>query len=84
MPRVFAVAQRVAPKATTDRRLEIRLRDNDRALRTAYHATVAAVREERTITPAADWLVDNFHVVEEQIRESKSISRRVFIANCPN
>ena len=68
MPKV-AVAQRVAPKATTDRRLEMRLRDNDRALRTAYHATVAAVREERTITPAADWLVDNFHVVEEQVRE---------------
>ncbi len=24
---------------------------------------------ERAITPAADWLVDNFHVVEEQVRE---------------
>jgi len=27
------------------------------------------VREQRSVTPAADWLVDNFHVVEEQVRE---------------
>ena len=46
-----------------------RLRDNQRALRAAYRETVEAVREERTITPAANWLLDNFHVVEEQVRE---------------
>jgi cyclic beta-1,2-glucan glucanotransferase len=65
----LAAAQRTTTKRTTDRRLERRLRDNDRALRSAYHATVAAAREQRAITPAADWLVDNFHVVEEQVRE---------------
>src|SRR5260370_1160671 len=27
------------------------------------------IREERTITPAAEWFVDNFHVVEDQLRE---------------
>ena len=25
--------------------------------------------EERAVTPAAEWLVDSFHVVDEQIRE---------------
>ena len=45
------------------------LRDNQRALRAAYRETIEAVREERTITPAANWLLDNFHVVEEQVRE---------------
>jgi cyclic beta-1,2-glucan synthetase len=35
----------------------------------AYRAIAAAIREERAITPAAEWLVDNFHVVEDQIRE---------------
>jgi cyclic beta-1,2-glucan synthetase len=65
----LAVAQRITSKPTTDRRLATRLRDNERALRAAYHAAVVAVREERTITPAADWLVDNFYVVEEQVRE---------------
>ena len=34
----------------------------------AYRAIAEAIREERAITPAAEWLVDNFHAVEEQIR----------------
>ena len=65
----LAAAQHALSKPTSDHRLERRLRDNDRALRAAYHETILAVREERTITPAADWLVDNFHVIEEQVRE---------------
>ena len=28
-----------------------------------------AIKDERSITPAAEWLVDNFHIVDEQIRE---------------
>ena len=28
-----------------------------------------AIKEERSITPAAEWLVDNFHIVEEHLRE---------------
>src|SRR6266699_3584118 len=27
------------------------------------------IREEHVISPAAEWLVDNFHIVEEQVRE---------------
>src|SRR3989454_9978859 len=29
----------------------------------------SAIREDRAITPAAEWLVDNFHIVDEQLRE---------------
>jgi cyclic beta-1,2-glucan synthetase len=65
----LAAAQRITPKLTTDRRLATRLRDNDRVLRAAYHTIATTIREERTSTPAADWLVDNFHVVDEQVRE---------------
>ena len=28
-----------------------------------------AIKDERSITPAAEWLVDNFHIVDEQLRE---------------
>ncbi|HEX4112534.1 MAG TPA: glycosyl transferase, partial [Stellaceae bacterium] len=52
--------------------MTIRLRDNDRALRAAYRTIAMAIREERTITPAADWLVDNFFVVDEQVREIRN------------
>ena len=46
-----------------------RVADNARVLLASYRAIAAAIREERAITPAAEWLVDNFHIVEEQIRE---------------
>jgi cyclic beta-1,2-glucan glucanotransferase len=46
-----------------------RLRENGRVLLAAYRAVAEAIREERTISPAAEWLVDNFHIVEEQLRE---------------
>ncbi|MBI1848329.1 MAG: glycosyl transferase, partial [Candidatus Rokubacteria bacterium] len=38
-------------------------------LRESYRVIAEVIREERAITPAAEWLVDNFHVVDEQLRE---------------
>ena len=46
-----------------------RLKENGRTLLDSYRAVADAIREERTISPAAEWLVDNFHIVEEQLRE---------------
>jgi cyclic beta-1,2-glucan synthetase len=46
-----------------------RLEDNGRKLEAAYRALVEALREGRAISPAAEWLVDNYHIVEEQLRE---------------
>jgi cyclic beta-1,2-glucan synthetase len=38
-------------------------------LLSAYRAIAAATGEGRAISPAAEWLLDNYHLVEEQIRE---------------
>jgi cyclic beta-1,2-glucan synthetase len=46
-----------------------RLLENERVLLQCHHALAAAIVEERAVTPAAEWLVDNFHVVKEQLRE---------------
>jgi cyclic beta-1,2-glucan synthetase len=46
-----------------------RLEDNGRKLEYAYRRLVEAIREGRSISPAAEWLVDNYHIVEEQLRE---------------
>ncbi len=35
----------------------------------SYRVIARAIQEEHTITPAAEWLVDNFHIVDEQLRE---------------
>ena len=46
-----------------------RLEDNGRKLVAAYRTLVESIRDGRVISPAAEWLVDNFHIVEEQLRE---------------
>ncbi|HEY8098626.1 MAG TPA: glucoamylase family protein [Methylobacter sp.] len=46
-----------------------RVRENSRLLFEAYKAIGKAAREHRAITPAAEWLLDNFHVIEEQIND---------------
>ncbi len=51
------------------RKLLPRLEDNGRVLVNAYRSLADAIRNESTISPAAEWLIDNFHIVEEQLRE---------------
>ena len=46
-----------------------RVRENSRLLFEAYKAIGKAAREQRAITPAAEWMLDNFHVIEEQIND---------------
>ena len=33
----------------------------------SYRAIVRSVEQGRTITPAAEWILDNYHIVEEQV-----------------
>jgi cellobiose phosphorylase len=47
-----------------------RLRQNEDILRTFNRATLA-VNPGRRITPAAEWLFDNFYLIEEQIQMAK-------------
>jgi cyclic beta-1,2-glucan synthetase len=65
----LATAQRVTAKPAVGGPLAARLIDNGRVLHQAYRTIAKAVSEEQVIMPAAEWLVDNFHVVDEQIRE---------------
>ena len=65
----LAAAQRVATTARKGRPLLPRVLDNGRVLLDSYRAIAQAIREERAIIPAAEWLVDNFHIVDEQLRE---------------
>ena len=48
-----------------------RLADNERKLVASYDRITAAVSAKRRISPAGEWIVDNFHVIEEQIRLAK-------------
>src|SRR5206468_662274 len=65
----LAAAQRVMSEPGQGRRLLPRVLENGRVLRDAHRVIAKSIREERAITPAAEWLVDNFHLVDEQLRE---------------
>ncbi len=41
---------------------------NGRELLDCYGAIAQAARERRAITPAAEWVLDNFHVIDEQLK----------------
>jgi cyclic beta-1,2-glucan synthetase len=67
--RTLAAAQAVTDHPHRGRNIRSRVADNGRVLLRAYRVLAGAIREERSITPAAEWLVDNFHIVDEQLRE---------------
>jgi len=48
-----------------------RLAENEDLLIEACELLTAAVRAERRITPAGEWLLDNFYLIEEQIRAAR-------------
>ncbi|NOT85982.1 MAG: phosphorylase, partial [Methylococcaceae bacterium] len=64
----LAQAQK-ASQCKTGQQLLPRVRENARILLTAYQAIAEAVREQHAITPAAEWLLDNFHVLDEQVND---------------
>src|SRR5437879_6839151 len=65
----LAAEHKIAEKPHRVNLLLPRLEENGRKLIAAYKALADSIREEHVISPAAEWLVDNFHIVEEQVRE---------------
>ena len=65
----LAAAQSVTAAPIYRPSLAARLKENEAVLLGAYYAIAKAAREGRATTPAAEWLLDNYHLVEEQIRE---------------
>jgi hypothetical protein len=58
-----------------------RLESNSRKLREAYLILTEEV--EQPATPAAEWLVDNFHLVEEQLREVREDLPPIYYRELP-
>ena len=52
-------------------RLLARLAENERVLIAAFDLLATAVKANRMITPAGEWLLDNFYLIEEQIRTAR-------------
>ena len=70
--RSLAAAQTVSPGELKGASLAKRLSDNEAVLLAAYRDVAKAIDAGAAITPTAEWLVDNFYVVEKQIREVRA------------
>ena len=70
--RSLASAQAIMPGERKGAPLVKRLAENEALLLAAYRDIAGAVDAGAAITPAAEWLVDNFHLVEKQIRDIRA------------
>jgi len=64
----LAAAHRATEKPARGRNLLPRVRENAHVLLAGYRNIAATVLAKHEITPAAEWILDNFHVVDEQLR----------------
>jgi cyclic beta-1,2-glucan synthetase len=68
--KALAASHKLAPGRAPDQLLA-RLAANESALVGVCSLLTDAVTESRRITPAGEWLLDNFYLIEEQIRTAK-------------
>ena len=68
--RALARGHRIHPKPRPDLLLA-RLKENERLLDDASTLLTKMVRDEVRITPAGEWLLDNYYLIEEQIRTAR-------------
>jgi cyclic beta-1,2-glucan synthetase len=64
-------------------RLLARLGENEKILR-EYNEQTLTVEKKRHITPAAEWLLDNFYLIEEQIHTTRRHLPRRFNRELPH
>jgi cyclic beta-1,2-glucan synthetase len=64
----LAREQEIAARATAGVSLRSRLRDNAKLVQEAYRTLVADSRAGKASSPAAEWLVENYYIVDEHVR----------------
>src|SRR5437879_7348356 len=79
----LATEHEIARKPRRVNLLLPRLDENSAKLIEAYQALAESLRSEHVISPAAEWLVDNFHIVEEQVREIREDLPRGYYRELP-
>ncbi|MHB1687984.1 MAG: GH36-type glycosyl hydrolase domain-containing protein [Ignavibacteriaceae bacterium] len=69
--RTLASSHTLGSQRTPDRHLLSRLAENEIFLFEVHNLLTETVKANHQITPAGEWLLDNFYLIEEQIRTGK-------------
>jgi cyclic beta-1,2-glucan synthetase len=80
--KTLAASHRLAAGSAPDK-LIARLDENERILIHAYDLVTKAAKRKRRIAPAAEWLLDNFYLIEEQIRTARRHLPRSYSRELP-
>jgi cyclic beta-1,2-glucan synthetase len=68
--RVLAARHKLSQVQGRDSLLS-RLADNEEVIYSAYQVLVDAVAAKQQVTPAGEWMLDNFYLIEEQVEIAK-------------
>src|SRR5690606_7633373 len=64
--KIVARSHKILKGKATDKLLK-RLGDNEKTLLEVRNLLVESIRSGQAITPGAEWLLDNFYLIEEQV-----------------
>src|SRR3954463_4718684 len=64
--KMLAKSHKLQKGRSADKLLK-RLEDNEETLLEVRNLLVESIRTDKTITPASEWLLDNFYLIEEQV-----------------
>ena len=78
----LAGQHRLDPKPGPNRLL-LRLADNEQVLIQTYDLVTGAEAEGRRVAPAGEWLLDNFYLIEQQIRLTRLHLPRTYSRELP-
>src|SRR6478609_10045550 len=78
----FIAAQHTIVTGRASARLLTRLDHNEKVLR-AFNRATLAVDKSRRVTPAAEWLLDNFYLIEEQVQLARRHLPRQYSRELP-
>ncbi len=81
--RALARQHRVRMRPGAERLLD-RLQANERVLEDANTLLSSVVREQRPVTPAGEWLLDNYYLIEEQIQTARRHLPRGYSRQLPS
>jgi cellobiose phosphorylase len=79
----LAASHETVSRRTRRHLLRRRLEESDRELRAIHESIVTGARRGEPISPAAEWFLDNFHLVLDQIREVRQDFPRTYEKQLP-